>query len=87
MLCKRHHPKATPSYRLNSILTLMELVAARMGVGVLPVFLAQPRKDLIAPTGILDERQIELWLFTHPKSRHLRRVSTVFRQLGEHLTV
>lgn len=84
---KRHHPKAVPRYRVNSILTVMELVAAGMGVGVLPVFLAQPRKDLIALTDILDECQTELWLLTHPESRHLRRVSTVFRHLGEHLNL
>ncbi|EXF45908.1 LysR family transcriptional regulator [Pseudomonas sp. BAY1663] len=84
---KRHHPKAVPRYRVNSILTVMELVAAGMGVGVLPAFLAQPRKDLIALTDILDECQTELWLLTHPESRHLRRVSTVFRHLGEHLNL
>jgi DNA-binding transcriptional LysR family regulator len=84
---KRHHAKAIPRYRVNSILTVMELVAAGMGVGVLPLFLAQPRKDLIALTGILDECQTELWLLTHPESRHLRRVSAVFRHLSEQITL
>lgn len=84
---RRHHPKAVPRYRVNSILTVMELVAAGMGVGVLPVFLAQPRKDLIALTDILDECQTELWLLAHPESRHLRRLSTVFRHLSEHLAL
>jgi len=84
---KRHHPKAMPRYRVNSILTVMDLVAAGLGVGVLPVFLAQPRKDLIQLTGILDECQTELWLLTHPESRHLRRVSTVFRHLSEQITL
>ena len=79
---KRHHPKAVPRYRVNSILTVMELVAAGMGVGVLPLFLAQPRKGLIQLTDVLDECQTELWLLTHPESRHLRRVSTVFRHLS-----
>ncbi len=84
---KRHPPKAVPRYRVNSILTVMELVAAGMGVGILPVFLAQPRKDLIALTDVLDECQTELWLLTHPESRHLRRVSTVFRHISENLTL
>jgi DNA-binding transcriptional LysR family regulator len=84
---KRHHPKIVPRYRVNSILTVMELVAAGMGVGVLPVFLAQPRKELVALTDILDECQTELWLLTHAESRHLRRVSTVFRHLSEHLAL
>ena len=84
---KRHHPKVMPHYRVNSILTVMELVAAGMGVGVLPVFLAQPRKDLIALTDILDECQTDLWLLTHPESRHLRRVATVYRHLSETLAL
>ncbi len=84
---KRHHPKAAPRYRVNSILTVMELVAAGMGVGLLPVFLAQPRRDLIPLTDILDECQTELWLLTHPESRHLRRVSAVFRHLSENMSL
>ena len=84
---KRHHPKVAPRFRVNSILTVMELVAAGMGVGVLPVFLAQPRKDLIALTDVIDECQTELWLLTHSESRHLRRVSTVFRHLSEQLAL
>jgi DNA-binding transcriptional LysR family regulator len=84
---KRHHPKAVPRYRVNSILTVMELVAAGMGVGVLPVFLARPRKDLIQLSDMLDECQTELWLLTHAESRHLRRVSAVFRHLSEKLAL
>jgi DNA-binding transcriptional LysR family regulator len=84
---KRHHPKVSPRYRVNSILTVMELVAAGLGVGVLPIFLAQPRTDLIQLTDIIDECQTELWLLTHPESRHLRRVSTVFRHLSDTLSL
>jgi hypothetical protein len=53
----------------------------------LPVFLAEPRKDLLALTDILDECQTELWLLTHAESRHLRRVSAVFRHLSENLSL
>lgn len=84
---KRHHPKAVPRYRVNSILTVMELVAAGMGVGVLPLFIAEPRKDLIQLTGVLEECQTELWLLTHPESRHLLRVATVFRHLSDSLSL
>jgi DNA-binding transcriptional LysR family regulator len=84
---KRHHPKAMPRYRVGSILTVMELAEAGMGVGVLPLFLAQARKGLIPLSGILDECQTELWLLTHPESRHLRRIATVFRHLAEHVAL
>ncbi len=80
---KRYFPRVVPRYRVGSILTVMELVAAGLGVGVLPLFLAQTRSDLVQLTEPLDECQTELWLLTHPESRHLRRVSAVFRHLAD----
>lgn len=79
---RRYFPKVVPSYRVNSILTVMELVAHGLGVGLLPVFLAQGRADLLQLTEVIDECQTELWLLTHPESRHLRRVSTVYGHLS-----
>jgi DNA-binding transcriptional LysR family regulator len=79
---KKHFPKVAPTYRVNSILTVMELTALGLGVGLLPVFLTQRRTDLAALTPVLDECQTELWLLTHPESRHLRRVSTVYGLLA-----
>jgi len=58
-------PKVAPAYRVNSILTVLELVALGLGVGVLPPFLAKPCADLLHLTDVLDECQTELWLLTH----------------------
>ena len=82
---KRHFPKVAPNYSVGSILTVLELVALGVGVGILPLFLAQPRPDLRQITEVLDEGQTELWLLTHPESRHLRRVSTVYGHLSRAL--
>lgn len=79
---KRHFPKVVPRYRVNSILSVMELVAGGLGVGILPVFLAEGRPDLAQLGDILDDAQTELWLLTHPESRHLRRVATVYAHLA-----
>ncbi len=84
---KRRFPKAQPAYRVSSILTVMELVALGLGVGVLPLFLAAPRTDLRQLGEVLDECQTELWLLTHPESRHLRRVSTVYGHLAETMSL
>lgn len=84
---KKHFPKVLPRYRVNSILTVAELVGQGMGIGLLPVFLAQGRTDLRALTDALDECQTELWLLTHTESRHLRRVSTVFTHLARHMAL
>jgi len=84
---KKHFPKLSPTYRVNSILTVMEFVAQGLGVGILPLFLAQGRSDLRALTEALDECQTELWLLAHPESRHLRRVSTVFGHLAQRIAL
>jgi DNA-binding transcriptional LysR family regulator len=82
---KKHFPKVTPAYRVNSILTVAELVGQGLGIGLLPVFLANGRSDLRQLTDALDECQTDLWLLTHTESRHLRRVSTVFSHLAQAL--
>ena len=80
---KRRFPKAVPRYRVSSILSVLELVALGLGVGVIPRFLAEGRSDLVRLTEALDECETELWLLTHPESRHLRRVGTVYSHLAQ----
>ncbi len=84
---KKHYPKAKPTFSVNSILTVAEFVAQGLGVGVLPMFLAQGRSDLHQLTPVLDECQTELWLLTHSEFRHLRRVSAVFSHLSKSLVL
>jgi DNA-binding transcriptional LysR family regulator len=84
---KRRFPKLVPTYRVSSILTVMELVVQRLGVGLLPAFLAGSRIDLSQLTDVIDECQTELWLLTHAESRHLLRVSTVFGHLARTLSI
>ncbi|QLI82520.1 LysR family transcriptional regulator [Chitinibacter fontanus] len=82
---KKHYPKITPRYRVNSILTVVELIERGMGVGMVPLFLAATRPNLRPLTGALVECATDLWLLTHPESRHLRRVATVFSHLAQHI--
>ena len=80
---KRHFPKANPRYRVNSILSVLELVAQGLGVGIVPLFLADGRKDVMRLTDALDECETDLWLLAHPESRHLRRVGAVYSHLAQ----
>ncbi len=82
---KKHFPKVLPRYRVSSILTVAELVGQGLGLGLLPLFLAQGRTDLTQLTDCLDECQTELWILTHSESRHLKRVSAVFGHLSQNL--
>lgn len=82
---KKNYPKIMPRYRVNSILTVVELIERGMGVGIVPIFLAVTRPNLRALTPVLDECATDLWLLTHPESRHLRRVATVFSHLAQNI--
>ena len=84
---KRHHPSVTPRYLVNSILSVAEAISDGLGVGVLPLFLARGRKDLQQLTDPLEDAETQLWLLTHPESRHLRRISTVAMHLAETVVV
>ena len=54
-------------------------------LGVLPLFLAEPRRELRRLTEPLDEAETDLWLLTHPETRHLQRVRTVYGHLADTL--
>ena len=41
-----------------------------MGVGIVPIFLASSRSDLVPLTGALEDAETELWLLTHRSPRH-----------------
>jgi DNA-binding transcriptional LysR family regulator len=84
---KKRFPKVVPTYRVNSILTVAELVGQGMGIGILPLFLARQRDDLLQIDAEIEECQTELWLLTYAEARHLRRVSAVYRHLAEHLVL
>jgi DNA-binding transcriptional LysR family regulator len=84
---RKHYPRVVPAYRVGSILTVAELVGRGVGIGILPLFLARGRKDLVQLSEVLDEAQTELWLLTHPESRHLRRVAAVYTYLSSALVL
>ena len=80
---KRRFPKVIPRYRVGSILSVMELVALGLGVGAMPLFLAEGRRDLVRLTEPIEECETDLWLLTHTEARHLRRVNAVYAHLAE----
>ena len=74
---RKHLPQVAPRVLVNSIQAVFEGIAAGVGIGIVPLFLARSRDDLVALTGPLAEAETQLWLLTHPESRHLRRIATV----------
>lgn len=72
---KRTLPMVRPVVRANSMLTLAQLVEQGFGVGVLALFHAQRYAGLVQLTAPLEGCQVELWLLSHPESRHLPRIA------------
>ena len=79
---KRHLPAVVPRVVADSVLSVVEGIAAGAGVGIVPLFVAEARSDLVAPTPPLDDAETTLWLLTHPESRHLRRIAAVASHLA-----
>lgn len=82
---KRHFPKVMPTYFVNSLQIAAEMVGMGMGVGILPMVMAQQRRDLVTLRDLADANPSELWLLTHPESRHLRRIAVVYGHLAQTL--
>lgn len=75
---KKHYPKSIARYRVNSQMAVAEAVRAGLGIAVLPTYKARDDVRLKALTPALDDCAIDLWVLTHPESRHLRRVAAVY---------
>jgi DNA-binding transcriptional LysR family regulator len=82
---QRHHPKIIPRYKVNSILSVAEAIANGLGVGLLPLFLARNRDDLVQLGDPIDECETPLWLLRHPDSGSIARIATVYSHLAEKL--
>lgn len=84
---KRQYPSVVPRHKVNSILSVTTAIAAGLGIGMIPLFLAQDRDDLVQLSEPIDECETQLWLLTHVESRHIPRVSTVYAYLADHLSL
>lgn len=84
---KRQYPSVTPRHKVDSILSVSAAIAAGLGIGLIPLFLAEHRNDLVQLSDPIDECETQLWLLTHVESRHIPRVATVYTYLADHLSL
>jgi DNA-binding transcriptional LysR family regulator len=80
---RKHLPRVEPALLLNGVQGVFDAVRAGLGVGIAPLFLARQHDDVVALTPPLDECESQLWLLTHPESRHLRRIQAVASHLAQ----
>lgn len=85
---RRHAaPAASVVLHAPSIQTLFDCVVNGIGIAILPVFMTQGNKDFLRLSEDIPECEKQLWLLSHPDSRHLRRVSAVYRHMAETITL
>jgi DNA-binding transcriptional LysR family regulator len=80
---RKHLARVEPALRLNSVQHVFDAVRQGLGVGIAPLFLAQAHDDVVAVTPPLPECETQLWLLTHPESRHLRRIQAVAAHIAQ----
>lgn len=80
---RKHFPKAQVSYKASSVLSLLHAAESGLGVAVLPALFASQSPRLMALSEPLDDCTGEIWLLTHPDTRHLHRIKAVFDRLAE----
>lgn len=82
---RQHLPGVVPGYRCNSMLSVIELVRAGLGVAALPDYLLNQVQGLQALGPPLAGHDTALWLLTRPDCRALRSVVSLFDELGRHV--
>ena len=83
----RMAPAANVVLRAPSIQVLFDCVVNGIGIAILPVFMTRGNKELMRISEEISECEKHLWLLAHPDSRHLRRVSAVYRHMAETITL
>lgn len=82
---RQYFPEARPAYRCNSMLSVVQLVRAGLGIAALPEYLVRDEPGLRVLEADLPGCSSALWLLTRPDCRHLRSVTTLFEELGRHI--
>ena len=80
---KKNYPKVVPRFFVNSHVAVGEMVRAGLGIGMLSTYQSKDDPNLVALTPPLNDCVIELWILTHPESRHLRRISAVYNYFAK----
>jgi DNA-binding transcriptional LysR family regulator len=75
---KKNYPKVVPRFRVDSLVAVGEAVRAGLGIGAMSTYKAKHDPTLRALTPELENCSIDLWVLTHPDSRHLRRIAAVY---------
>ena len=82
---KKHFPRVVPRYRVDSLVAVGEAVRAGLGIGAMSTYKARHDPALRALTPELENCSADLWVLTHPDSRHLRRIAAVYSYIVQNI--
>jgi DNA-binding transcriptional LysR family regulator len=82
---RKSWPKLAPSLLVDGIVGVVDALKAGLGIGIVPLFMLDNERELLALSRPLDGCESQMWLLAHPESRHLRRISAVYQHLAAHL--
>ena len=71
------------SFRATDAASMLDAVAAGLGIGVLPCILGRQREGLVCLETVGPPAPEMIWLVTHPDTREIERVRLVMAWLGE----
>ena len=80
---RKNYPKVVPRFRLDSLVAVGEAVRAGLGIGAMSTYKAKFDPALRALTPDLENCSIDIWVLTHPDSRHLRRIAAVYSYIAK----
>lgn len=69
--------------RMNTVLGMHAAVRSGVGLAVLPLYLAEPDRELRRVSMPVDDITVDLWLLTHPDLRRTARVRAVLNFLAK----
>ena len=80
---RKNFPKVVPRFRVDSLVAVGEAVRAGLGIGAMSTYKAKNDPRLRALTPELENCSADLWVLTHPDSRHLRRIAAVYSYIAK----
>ena len=78
-------PQTNVKAAVDSFVSMRSLVRSRVGLAVLPCFLADQDDDLIRVSDLMPEMEISVWVLTHPDVRKAAKVRAFSSFVGQRL--
>jgi DNA-binding transcriptional LysR family regulator len=79
---RKSWPKLAPALLVDGIVGVVDALKAGLGIGIVPLFMLDGERELVALSRPLEGCESQLWLLAHPESRHLRRIAAVYQHLA-----